>query len=90
MSEVQCAVACAVLSASDLSLRESAEDSGHYNDAMRALSDCRLYGIIDLGYIQPSDAARVVEQMIEGGVDLIQLRGKTSNQRTGRSGSGAT
>jgi thiamine-phosphate pyrophosphorylase len=43
---------------------------------MRALSDCRLYGIIDLGYIQPSDAARIVEQMIEGGVDLIQLRGK--------------
>ncbi len=44
--------------------------------AMRMLSDCRLYGIIDLGYIQPSDAAHVVEQMIEGGVDLIQLRGK--------------
>ena len=43
---------------------------------MRQLSDCRLYGIIDLGYIQASDAARVVEQMVEGGVDLIQLRGK--------------
>jgi thiamine-phosphate pyrophosphorylase len=43
---------------------------------MRALSDCRLYGIIDLGYVQPSDAGRIVEQMIEGGVDLIQLRGK--------------
>jgi len=43
---------------------------------MRTLSDCRLYGIIDLGYIQPSEAARVVEQMIEGAVDLIQLRGK--------------
>ncbi len=43
---------------------------------MIALSDCRLYGIIDLGYIEVSDAARIVEQMIEGGVDLIQLRGK--------------
>ncbi|MGE5208052.1 MAG: thiamine phosphate synthase [Alphaproteobacteria bacterium] len=43
---------------------------------MRALSKCRLYGIIDLGYIQPFDASRVVEQMVEGGVDLIQLRGK--------------
>jgi thiamine-phosphate pyrophosphorylase len=43
---------------------------------MRPLHDCRLYGIIDLWYIQPSDAARVAEQMIEGGVDLIQLRGK--------------
>jgi thiamine-phosphate pyrophosphorylase len=43
---------------------------------MRALSECRLYGIVDLGYIEESEAARVVEQMIEGGVDLIQLRGK--------------
>ena len=43
---------------------------------MRALYECRLYGIVDLGYIEESEAARVVEQMIEGGVDLIQLRGK--------------
>jgi thiamine-phosphate pyrophosphorylase len=43
---------------------------------MRAISDCRLYGILDLGYVEPCDAARIVEQMIEGGVDLIQLRGK--------------
>lgn len=46
---------------------------------MRSLSDCRLYGIIDLGYVEPSDAARTVEQMIEGGVDLIQLRGKNKS-----------
>src|SRR5437870_4555568 len=43
---------------------------------MRALSECRLYGIIDLGYVEASDAVRVVAQMIEGGIDLIQLRGK--------------
>jgi thiamine-phosphate pyrophosphorylase len=43
---------------------------------MRTLQECRLYGIIDLGYIDESEAARVVGQMIEGGVDLIQLRGK--------------
>ena len=43
---------------------------------MRTLYECRLYGIVDLGYIEESEAARVVEQMIEGGVDLIQLRGK--------------
>ena len=40
------------------------------------LNDCRLYGIIDLGYVEPFDAGGVVEEMIEGGVDLIQLRGK--------------
>ena len=43
---------------------------------MRPLHDCRLYGIIDLGYVEGRDATRIVEQMIEGGVDLIQLRGK--------------
>src|SRR5213592_1231605 len=43
---------------------------------MRPLHDCRLYGIIDLGYVERRDAARIMEQMIKGGVDLIQLRGK--------------
>jgi thiamine-phosphate pyrophosphorylase len=46
---------------------------------MRLLHDCRLYGIIDLGYVERGDAARIVEQMIEGGVDLIQLRGKNKS-----------
>src|SRR6266702_4258863 len=46
---------------------------------MRALSECRLYGILDLGYVERRDAARIVEQMIEGGVDLIQLRGKNKS-----------
>ena len=46
---------------------------------MRPLHDCRLYGIIDLGYVERRDAASVVEQMIEGGVDLIQLRGKNKS-----------
>ena len=46
---------------------------------MRSLHECRLYGIIDLGYVERRDAARIVEQMVEGGVDLIQLRGKTKS-----------
>jgi len=46
---------------------------------MRLLHECRLYGIIDLGYVQRRDAARIVEQMVEGGVDLIQLRGKNKS-----------
>jgi len=40
------------------------------------LTRCRLYGIIDLGYINASRAVRTAKAMIEGGVDLIQLRGK--------------
>jgi thiamine-phosphate pyrophosphorylase len=44
---------------------------------MRALHECRLYGIIDLGYVpRLRDCSRIVEQMVTGGVDLIQLRGK--------------
>ncbi|PYK25327.1 MAG: thiamine phosphate synthase [Verrucomicrobia bacterium] len=43
---------------------------------MSVLSECRFYGIIDLGYVQESDITRVAEQMIEGCVDMIQLRGK--------------
>lgn len=43
---------------------------------MKSLSDCRLYGIIDLNYINAREAVRVTEKMIEGDVDLIQLRGK--------------
>jgi thiamine-phosphate pyrophosphorylase len=41
-----------------------------------SLKDARLYGIIDLAYVENADVARVAQQMIEGGVDLIQLRGK--------------
>lgn len=43
---------------------------------MSVLSECRLYGIIDLGYVEACNTSRTAEQMIEGGVDLIQLRGK--------------
>jgi thiamine-phosphate pyrophosphorylase len=43
---------------------------------MRALRECRLYGIIDLSYIDTGDCNRIAEQMLTGGVDLIQLRGK--------------
>ena len=43
---------------------------------MRRLSECRLYGIIDLAYVTAPDVVRVAGEMMEGGVDLIQLRGK--------------
>ena len=41
------------------------------------LSHYRLYGILDLGYVDSLETASVAEQMIDGGVDLIQLRAKT-------------
>ena len=46
---------------------------------MNPLANARLYGIVDLGYVEQGDAARIVERMIEGGVDLVQLRGKRNS-----------
>ena len=46
---------------------------------MNPLANARLYGILDLGYVEPNDAACIVELMIEGGVDLVQLRGKRNS-----------
>lgn len=40
------------------------------------LSSCRLYGILDLGYVEPAHAVPVAEGLIAGGVDLLQLRAK--------------
>ena len=41
-----------------------------------ALARCRLYAIIDLGYVAPDDAEEATVQLLRGGADLIQLRGK--------------
>ncbi len=46
------------------------------------LSRCRLYGILDLGYVARSDAARVTSEMIAGGVDIIQLRAKALDRES--------
>jgi thiamine-phosphate pyrophosphorylase len=40
------------------------------------LSRSRLYGILDLSYVDPADAVQVAESLIQGGVDLLQLRAK--------------
>jgi thiamine-phosphate pyrophosphorylase len=44
---------------------------------MKRLEDTRLYGILDLGYVRPADIVGVASEMIEGGVDILQLRAKT-------------
>jgi thiamine-phosphate pyrophosphorylase len=43
---------------------------------MRALADCRLYGIVDTGYVVASEVARMTGLLLDGGVDIIQLRAK--------------
>src|SRR3954468_9686047 len=46
------------------------------NNKVRNLTDCYLYGILDLGYVDRSRACETAQELIGGGVDLIQLRGK--------------
>ena len=40
------------------------------------LQGCRLYGILDTGYLMGRDPAQVATWMMEGGVDILQLRAK--------------
>jgi len=43
----------------------------------RPLAAARLYGILDLGYVQPDHALEMARQLVlPGGVDLLQLRAK--------------
>jgi thiamine-phosphate pyrophosphorylase len=41
-----------------------------------ALERARLYAILDLSYVAPENAGRVAEALIEGGIDIVQLRAK--------------
>jgi thiamine-phosphate pyrophosphorylase len=40
------------------------------------LSRSRLYGILDLGYIEIGACRKIAEALVAGGVDLLQLRAK--------------
>ena len=46
-----------------------------------ARSARRLYAILDLGYVAPERAESVAGDLIRGGADLIQLRGKKQSHR---------
>ncbi len=44
---------------------------------MKSPADCRLYGILDLGYVTVENAVSMTCRMLEGGVEILQLRAKT-------------
>jgi thiamine-phosphate pyrophosphorylase len=41
-----------------------------------SLTQARLYGIVDLGYVTPASAAEATTALLAGGVDILQLRAK--------------
>jgi thiamine-phosphate pyrophosphorylase len=43
---------------------------------MKSISECRLYGIMDLGYVAASQIVEMTTALIEGGIDILQLRAK--------------
>ena len=47
---------------------------------MKLLSEALLYGILDLGYVAPADLERVTSALLEGGVDVLQLRAKGAEE----------
>ena len=42
----------------------------------KLLANCRLYGIVDMGYTAPEQVEARTRALIEGGVKIIQLRAK--------------
>jgi thiamine-phosphate pyrophosphorylase len=43
---------------------------------VKTLARCRLYAILDLNYVASTAAQETAAQLIQGGADIIQLRGK--------------
>jgi thiamine-phosphate pyrophosphorylase len=46
------------------------------------LAQARLYGIVDLGYVQPRAVVTMTRDLCQGGVDLLQLRAKNIEPAT--------
>ena len=40
------------------------------------VTEHRLYAILDLAYVRDENAANVAKELVQGGADLVQLRGK--------------
>jgi thiamine-phosphate pyrophosphorylase len=43
---------------------------------VRSLADALLYAIIDFGYVSAKNAPAILEKLVAGGIDIVQLRGK--------------
>ena len=44
--------------------------------AVKSLEEARLYAILDLAYVAVSEAEKVAMALLDGGADVLQLRGK--------------
>ena len=49
---------------------------------MKPIADCRLYGILDTGYVSADRMTSMARHLIAGGVDILQLRAKKESSET--------
>lgn len=54
--------------------------SAAVRDPHAALSQARLYGILDLGYVAPADALAMGDRLLTAGVQVLQLRAKRTSE----------
>ena len=47
---------------------------------MSALAAARLYGIVDLGYLSADTAPVAAARLLEGGIDILQIRAKQTDK----------
>jgi thiamine-phosphate pyrophosphorylase len=47
---------------------------------VNTLARARLYGIVDLGYLSADTAPVAAERLLEGGVDILQIRAKQTDK----------
>ncbi|MDH4470446.1 MAG: thiamine phosphate synthase [Verrucomicrobiae bacterium] len=47
---------------------------------MSSLLKARFYGILDTQYVMPSKMGVIAEQLLRGGIDILQLRAKESSE----------
>jgi len=48
---------------------------------MKKITECRLYGILDSGYVTSDRMVAMACSLIEGGVDILQLRAKKESRQ---------
>ena len=44
------------------------------------IADARLYGILDMGYVEEGSIMKTAEALLQGGVDVLQFRAKSYDQ----------
>jgi thiamine-phosphate pyrophosphorylase len=47
-----------------------------FSSHMKPITSCRLYGILDTGYVAPESMHEMARMLIMGGIDILQLRAK--------------